>query len=135
MPKSKKSTNSKKRKCPRGSNRSKSGRCIKRKSPIKRTKSPAKKAAKQTRVGGEKNVWVGELGDIRINERGPVIGWATEDGTMVGKFVPFKKNKMQKNPRIEALDKKILRLANEANLSKEQIQEIVNLSKHPTFKK
>ena len=45
-------------------------------------------------------VWVGENGDIRKSKNGQILGWATTDGTMFGDLLPFKKNKMQKDPRI-----------------------------------
>ena len=50
---------------------------------------PAKKQAQ---------VWIGELGDIRPSEQGPVIGWATVDGSFPGEPIPFKKDSMQKDP-------------------------------------
>ena len=45
-------------------------------------------------------VWVGENADIRKSKNGRILGWATTDGTMFGDKLPFKKNKMQKDPRI-----------------------------------
>jgi hypothetical protein len=62
-----------------------------------RNQSINKKPAKNT---GDM-VWVGSLGDIRENEDGSVIGWATVDGEMLTDFIPFKEDKMQKDPRIE----------------------------------
>ena len=43
-------------------------------------------------------VWVGDNGDIREDSEGPVIGWATEDGTMMGARLPFRRNAMQPHP-------------------------------------
>lgn len=98
------------------------GRCVKNKSPKKAAKKAVKKMVKKGKTVHPKklkevgarvtkprksakkhsvnNVWVGEDGDIRENSEGPVIGWATVDGSMFGDFLSFKENKMQKDPRL-----------------------------------
>ena len=53
-------------------------------------------------------VWVGQNGDIRKSEKGDVLGWATKDGTMFGELLPFKKNKMQRDPRKKPKTKPII---------------------------
>ena len=50
-------------------------------------------------VKAKKIVWVGEIGDIRETEDGPLLAWATVDGTMSGNYLAFKPNAMQKDPR------------------------------------
>ena len=63
------------------------------------SKRAHKKRQKKSKKHSVNKVWVGEDGDIRENSEGPVIGWATVDGSMFGDFLSFKENKMQKDPR------------------------------------
>ena len=44
-------------------------------------------------------VWIGELGDIREHEDSQVIGWATENGKMLGDFLQFTPDAYQPDPR------------------------------------
>lgn len=44
-------------------------------------------------------VWIGELGDIRPKKDGPVIAWATKDGSAFGALLEFEKERMQPDPR------------------------------------
>ena len=44
-------------------------------------------------------VWIGREGDIRLSKEGSVIGFATADGSMFGKLLPFRPNAMQPDPR------------------------------------
>lgn len=91
----------------------KNGRCVSNaaKKTVKKTakktvkKSVSSRKSKSTKSATKQSsdmVWVGDLGDIRENPDGQVIGWATVNGEMYGDFLQFKVNKMQKDPRKKA---------------------------------
>lgn len=46
-----------------------------------------------------RTVWIGELGDIREHKDSQVIGWATENGKMLGDLLKFVPDADQPDPR------------------------------------
>ena len=62
-------------------------------------KNPNVAAVKSPKVAARAQVWIGENGDIRQTRDGPLIDWATKDGSMFGEFLKFIPDRMQPDPR------------------------------------
>ena len=54
------------------------------------------------RLNASDTVWVGDIGDIREEEDGSLIGWATDDDTMCGNPLEFTPDAFQLDPRKSA---------------------------------
>lgn len=50
-------------------------------------------------TNASRTVWIGELGDIREHKDSQVIGWATENGKMLGDLLNFVPDAEQPDPR------------------------------------